>query len=194
MKPSVDDRIQANKARALTTVRRRAHQAALTGEILPLNVQNQVNRYNREQAANDKPDYQQFEDLRDNASSGVFSAPSATNLVVSNAEVKDSPSTLQRSLRVGDASSSRVSETPSFIGNSKLILAEIPADSVVNSVVRNYDLNYRAHETRDFDYVRVPKEENLLSIDTEDFFEFERVFNCTRQELIHLSKSRPLML
>ena len=38
VRASVDERIQANKARALTTVRRRAHQAALTGEILPLNV------------------------------------------------------------------------------------------------------------------------------------------------------------
>jgi hypothetical protein len=75
---------------------------------------------------------------------------------------------------------SKVSETPSFIGNSKLIMAEIPADSCVNSVVRNYDLNYRAHETRDFDYVRVPKEENLLCVDTEDFYEFERTFQCTR--------------
>ena len=69
-----------------------------------------------------------------------------------------------------------VSETPTFIGDSKLIMAEIPGDECLNSVVRNYDLNYIPYETRDFDYVRVPKEENLLSIDTEGFDEFERVF------------------
>ena len=58
----------------------------------------------------------------------------------------------------------------------------------MNSVNRNYDLNYRPYETRDYDYVRVPKEENLLQIDTDDFYEFERVYNCSRQELIHLIK------
>lgn len=47
-------------------------------------------------------------------------------------------------------------------------------------------MNYRPYETRDYDYVRVPKLENLLQIDTVDFFEFERVFTCTRPELIHL--------
>ena len=69
-------------------------------------------------------------------------------------------------------------------------MAEIPGDSALNSIYRNYDLNYRPFETRDLDFVRVPKEENFISIDTVDFFEFERVFNCTRPELLHLSKSR----
>ena len=34
----------------------------------------------------------------------------------------------------------------------------------------------------------MPKEENLLQIDTDDFYEFERVYNCSRPELIHLIK------
>jgi hypothetical protein len=55
-------------------------------------------------------------------------------------------------------------------------MAEIPGDSSLNSVVRNFDLNYRPYETRDYDFVRVPKEENLISIDTEGFDEYERVF------------------
>jgi hypothetical protein len=67
-------------------------------------------------------------------------------------------------------------------------MAEIPGDSALNSINRNYDLNYRPFETRDYDFVRVPKEENLLCIDTVDFFEFERVFSCTRPELLHLGK------
>jgi hypothetical protein len=78
--------------------------------------------------------------------------------------------------------------TPTFIGAQSQILAEIPGDSALNSVNRNYDLNYRPYETRDFDYVRVPKEENLLQINTDDFYEFERVYNCSRPELIHLIK------
>lgn len=68
------------------------------------------------------------------------------------------------------------------------ILAEIPGDSALNSVARNFDLNYRPYETRDFDFIRVPKQENLISIDTVMFDEFERVYQCTRPELIHLSK------
>ena len=67
-------------------------------------------------------------------------------------------------------------------------MAEIPADESLNSINRNYDLNYRPYETRDFDFIRIPKEENLLSIDTEGFYEYERVFQCSRPELIHLSK------
>lgn len=68
-------------------------------------------------------------------------------------------------------------------------MAEIPGDSCLNSVVRNFDLNYRPYETRDYDFVRVPKEENLIQIDTEGFDEYERVFQCSRAELIHLSKT-----
>jgi hypothetical protein len=67
-------------------------------------------------------------------------------------------------------------------------MAEIPGDSALNSINRNYDLNYRPNETRDFDFVRIPKEENLVCIDTVDFYEFERVYSCTRPELLHLSK------
>lgn len=87
-----------------------------------------------------------------------------------------------------ETSKSKVSDSPSFLGDSKLIMAELPGDSQLNSVARNFDLNYRPYETRDYDYVRIPKEENLLNVDTENFDEFERVYNCTRAELIHLSK------
>jgi len=34
----------------------------------------------------------------------------------------------------------------------------------------------------------VPKDENLISIETENFEEFQRVYKCTRAELIHLIK------
>ncbi len=60
----------------------------------------------------------------------------------------------------------KTTETPTFIGASNLIMAEIPGDSSLNSINRNYDLNYRPYERRDLDYVRVPKEENLLSLET----------------------------
>ena len=79
---------------------------------------------------------------------------------------------------------------PTFIGNDGFIMAEIPGDTALNSINRNYDLNYRPFETRDLDFIRIPKEENLISIDTVDFFEFERTFNCTRPELLHLSSCR----
>ncbi len=82
---------------------------------------------------------------------------------------------------------------PTFIGDDGYIMAEIPGDSALNSVNRNYDLNYRPFETRDLDFVRIPKEENLISIETVDFFEFERVFQCTRPELLHLSNPLTLL-
>jgi hypothetical protein len=85
-------------------------------------------------------------------------------------------------------SESSKTNTPTFIGAESQIIAEIPGDTALNSVTRNYDLNYRPYETRDYDYVRVPKEENLLMIETETFDEFERIFNCTRAELIHFIK------
>lgn len=69
-----------------------------------------------------------------------------------------------------------------------MIMAEIPGDESLNSIDRNYDLNYRPYETRDYDFVRIPKEENLLSLETVGFDEFERVYRCSRPELIHLSK------
>jgi hypothetical protein len=49
---------------------------------------------------------------------------------------------------------------------------EIPGDESLNSIDRNYDLNYRPNDTLDYDFVRVPKEENLLQIPTENFDEF----------------------
>jgi hypothetical protein len=62
--------------------------------------------------------------------------------------------------------------TPTFIADEAMIMAEIPGDETMNNVERNYDLNYRPYETRDFDFIRVPKLENLISIECEDFYEF----------------------
>ena len=51
-------------------------------------------------------------------------------------------------------------------------MAEIPNDESLNNVSKNYDLNYRPNDTLDYDFIRIPKEENLLSIPTPDFDEF----------------------
>jgi len=49
-------------------------------------------------------------------------------------------------------------------------------------------VSYRRNVVVDRDNVLMPKEEVVEKWDTPDFFEFERVFKCTKSEFIYLVK------
>ena len=144
---------------------------------------------------NEPPDYVGFEQIRECGSSGVVTNTNCSNLEIQNELLSAPQKNEDNDLKVifgeqqFDESSS---DSVTLLGDE--VMAEIPNDSNLNSVAKNYDLNYRPNDTLDYDFVRVPKEENLLHVDTEGFFEFQRVFKCTRPELIHLSKSLLLIL
>ncbi|TNV82985.1 hypothetical protein FGO68_gene3540 [Halteria grandinella] len=216
---TVDDLIDHNKNRYNNSLRTKLHTIQLTGEIPLLGMQRKLDKYYQKKVltgSDDKPDFEQFDLMRENASSGINSIQSTTNLVIQNELLKESSSMNQAqqnikdddfgdiefkpainpagiSIMEGESSRSRTPSTitPTFINDERMIMAEIPGDESLNNIDRNYDLNYKPYETRDFDFIRVPKHENLLSIECVDFYEFQRVFNCTRSELIHLSKNYP---
>lgn len=67
-------------------------------------------------------------------------------------------------------------------------MTDIPVSASLNNLDMNVDPNYRPNNTLDYEFLRIPKEENLLQIETRDFDEFQRTFKCKRAELIHLIK------
>jgi hypothetical protein len=65
---------------------------------------------------------------------------------------------------------------------------KIPGCDSFTDMSRNMDPDYVPNKRTEYDAMVIPKSENLLSVPTPDFHEFQRVFQCTRAELIHLSK------
>lgn len=113
--------------------------------------------------------------MREEESSGVIS--NCSNLVITNAFMKESSSLQQnnkegaylKSFRISDNDDSKATKNANedmLSSDSSLdddeILTDIPADSCLNSLERGFDPNYKPNNTLDYDNARIPKEENLL--------------------------------
>jgi hypothetical protein len=84
---TIDELIEHNKHRHDDALRKKAHTIQLTGQIPTLREKQRLDKYYQDKiltGREDKPDYDEFEMLRENASSGVNSVQTVTNLVIQN--------------------------------------------------------------------------------------------------------------
>ncbi|KEJ82813.1 hypothetical protein OXYTRIMIC_699 [Oxytricha trifallax] len=193
-KQLIDDKIIENKNKVFKQLHSKISKAKLLGQQVEPELRLRYETLKRSLGINEPLiNRAAFEDLRDNASSGQVSYTSCSNLVINNNLMKENSSIVsQKKLNQIELDKNlyfleKTHESISLFQDEEVI-CDIPMEDSLQSLNRNVDKNYAPNERLDYDHLIIPKEENLIEIQTEKFFEFNRVFKCTRPELIYLLK------